>query len=301
MNIEKINAQATTEWLVVRINYAEPIEHFLATSFKPFVNTLVAGGIVDRYFWQRGSERGSHILLTMRGDNRKLHELVLPNLVEHFYRYAEDLPSFRADEHLSFEPNNSIQTQAYQAHAAGGGLTELPIFERYQQASSEAVLAFLAADYENWTITDAATTAIKLHLGFCDSAGMTSQDVIAFFEYAIAKQNEEPFSLQFFEYIYRRWEGELDNFVEEIWKALKRGTLFRERHYNRWLEQCYYTADDIRLTYRNRKGQKEPDFEALWEMFTRFQKATNQQLNLRGRQAAIAYYVALRALEKLGS
>jgi Lantibiotic biosynthesis dehydratase C-term len=300
MNIEEINAQAITEWLVVRINYAEPLEHFLVTSFKPFVNTLVAGGIVDRYFWQRGEERGTHILLTMRGDTRKLNELILPNFAEHFHRYAEDIPSYRYVDKADFEPNNSIQTQTYSPNAEGAvGLIGLPIFERYQQASSEAVLAFMADHFKDWSPTEAATTAMKLHLGYCDASGMEAADVVAFFEHCLARHSEEAFSVQLFEYIYRRWAHELDDFVAQIWKSLKKGGLFREKHYNRWLENCYYTTEDIRLTYRKSNRQTEPDFDSLWDTIAKFQKTTNRQLNLHGRQASITYYLAMRAMENL--
>ena len=77
MNIERLQPTTElTEWVVARMNYAEPLEVFLVKSVKPFVNSIVNAGIVDRYFWQRGKEGGSHVIVAMRGNGSTLNELV---------------------------------------------------------------------------------------------------------------------------------------------------------------------------------------------------------------------------------
>jgi Lantibiotic biosynthesis dehydratase C-term len=301
MNFEPIKRTTSpTEWVVARLNYAEPLDVFLVKSVKPFVNSIVNAGIVDRYFWQRGKKGGAHIILAMRGNEQTLNELVLPNLGEHFLRYVEDKPSRRAIDRADLEPNNSIQTEQYKPDTEGvGGEVGQPIFERFEQASSDAVLTFLSVKHDNWTSIEVATIAIQLQLGFIDSASMDTADAAQFCEFYLAHYADEPFSPQLFEYIFKRHESNLNEFHAKIWKSLKTGDLFEEKYYNRWLEQCYFATEDIRLTFRSRSLDTEPRFSAIWQIYAQFIKSTNRRLGLTGRHESLVFYVMMRALEQL--
>jgi hypothetical protein len=301
MNFEPLQSStAPTEWVVARLNYAEPLEVFLVKSVKPYVNSIVQAGIVDRYFWQRGKTGGAHIIVAMRGNSQTLNELVLPNLAEHFLRYVEDIPSRRAIDRIDFEPNNSIQTQEYRPNTEGvGGDIGQPIFERFEQASSDAVLTFLAVKHDNWTSIETAAIAIQMQLGFLDSAGLDTADAAQFCEFYLAHYADEHFSPQLFEYIFKRHETGLFNFHKKTWSALKTGDLFEEKYFNRWLEQCYLATEDIRLTFRTRSLQTEPRFSAIWEIYAEFVKASNKRLGLTGRHESLVFYVMMRALEQL--
>ena len=296
---EKTKTQ-TTEWGVVRLNYAEPWDHFLVKSLKPFVNSLVQAGIVERYFWQRGYEKGAHILLTMRAETQTFYELILPSLNEHFHHYVEDLPSIRLFEKPDFEPNHSIQTATYQPNFdLWGGEIAMPIIERFQQASSDAVLNFMAAKSETWSNVEALATAFELHLGFADASGMKKVDAIQFFDFCLMRHVKESFSLQLFEYIFRKQEKPLVEFTGKLWASLKRGTLFKEKYYNKYLEHAYYTSEDLKLTFRNRTLDVEPKFSSIWELFAKLLGETNQRLGLQGRHQYLLYYAILRSLEKI--
>jgi hypothetical protein len=301
MNLEPLQlTPSPTEWVVARLNYAEPLEVFLVKSVKPFVNTCVNAGIIDRYFWQRGSEGGAHIIVAMRGNSDTLNQLVLPNLGEHFLRYVEDRPSRRAVDRADLEPNNSIQTEQYKPDTDGvGGDVGQPIFERFEQASSDAVLTFLAVKHDNWTSQELAAIAIQLQLGFLDSAGLDTADSAQFCEFYLAHYADEKFSPQLFEYIYKRHEPNLNDFHAKIWKSLKTGDLFEEKYFNRWLEQCYFATEDIRLTFRARSLDTEPRFSAIWQIYAHFIKATDKRLGLTGRHESLVIYVMMRALEQL--
>lgn len=301
MNFEPLQSStAPTEWVVARLNYAEPLEVFLVKSVKPFVNSIVQAGIVDRYFWQRGKTGGAHIIVAMRGNAQTLNELVLPNLAEHFLRYVEDMPSRRAVDRIDFEPNNAIQTQEYRPNTEGvGGDIGQPIFERFEQASSDAVLTFLSVKHDNWTSIETAAIAIQLQLGFLDSAGLDTADAAQFCEFYLAHYADERFSPQLFEYIFKRHETGLFAFHKKTWSSLKTGDLFEEKYFNRWLEQCYLATEDIRLTFRTRSLQTEPRFSAIWEIYAIFVKATNKRLGLTGRHESLVFYVMMRALEQL--
>jgi hypothetical protein len=301
MNFEPLQSStAPTEWVVARLNYAEPLEVFLVKSVKPYVNSIVQAGIVDRYFWQRGKTGGAHVIVAMRGNAQTINELVLPNLAEHFLRYVEDRPSRRAIDRVEFEPNNSIQTQEYQPNTEGvGGDIGQPIFERFEQASSDAVLTFLAVKHDNWTSIETAAIAIQMQLGFLDSAGLDTADAAQFCEFYLAHYADERFSPQLFEYIFKRHEAGLFAFHKKTWSSLKTGDLFEEKYFNRWLEQCYLATEDIRLTFRTRSLQTEPRFSAIWEIYAEFVKATNKRLGLSGRHESLVFYVMMRALEQL--
>ena len=301
MNFEPLQSTTTlTEWVVARMNYAEPLEVFLVKSVKPFVNSLVQAGIVDRYFWQRGKSGGAHVIVAMRGNGQTLNELVLPNFAEHFLRYVEDKPSRRAVDHVDFEPNNSMQTEQYRPNTEGvGGEVGLPIFERFEQASSDAVLSFLAVKYNNWTSIEPAAIAIQMQLGFLDSAGLDTADAAQFCEFYLTHYTDEKFSPQLCEYIFKRHEADLTTFHKKIWQALKTGDLFEERYFNRWLEQCYFATEDIRLTFRARTLETEVRFSAIWQIYAQLIKATNKRLGLTGRHEALVIYVMMRCLEKL--
>ena len=290
----------TTDWLVVRLNYADPLELFLAKSLKPFVNTLVQAGIVDRYFWQRGTERGTHIRLAMRGNEQILYELVLPNLGEHFFRYVEDMPSIRYFDNETYETNNSIQTEIYAPNAEDiGGDIGQPIFERFEEASSDAVLAFMLEKHNIWSSFEAATTAIQMHLGFINSAGLTAIEAAQLCEYYLKTYIKEPFSLQLFERVFKKNERVFFDFHAKMWYSLRTSDPFSEPHYNKWLEQCYFAAQDLKYTFRTRKLTVEPRFVSLWQLYGQLFKATNQRLGLKGRQEALVFYVMLRAIEKI--
>ena len=289
----------TTEWGVARMNYAEPWEHFLVKSLKPFVNSLVQAGIVERYFWQRGYEKGAHIQLTMRAEIQTLNELILPSLNQHFFHYVEDLPSSRAFEDADFEPNDSIQTAVYQPDTEKwGGAFAMPIIERFQQASSDAVLSFMAAKADKWTSVEALATAMELQIGFVDASGMQLEEAIQFFDYCLMRHIKQPFSLQLFEYIFKKQEKPLVAFTSKLWTYLKKGTLFKEKYYNHYLENAYYTSEDLKLTFRNRSLEVEPKFSSMWALFAKLMSETNLRLGLRGRHELLLYYAILRSLEK---
>jgi hypothetical protein len=301
MNLEPIHpTTAQTEWVVARLNYAEPLEVFLVKSLKPFVNSLVQAGIVDRYFWQRGKSGGTHLIVAMRGNEQTLNELVLPNFAEHFLHYVEDKPSRRALDRADFEPNNSMQTQQYAPNTEGvGGDIGQPIFERFEQASSDVVLSFLAVKYDNWTSLESAIIAIQMQLGFLDSASLDTADAALFCEFYLTHYADESFSPQLFEYIFKKHEPELFHFHRKIWTSLKTGDLFEERYFNQWLEQCYFATEDIRLTFRTRALDTEPRFSAIWQIYAQFMKATHKRLGLTGRHESLVVYIMMRALEQL--
>ena len=300
LNMTDNTKTQTAEWAVARLNYAEPWEHFLTKSLKPFVNSLVQAGIVERYFWQRGYDNGSHISLTMRANAQTLYELILPSLNEHFSHYVEDLPSVRPFDDPSLEPNDSIQTAVYQPIIESwGGEIAMPIVERFQQASSDAVLEFMAAKADKWTGVEALATAFELQLGFADASGMKRDEAIQFFDFCLMQHVREPFSLQLFEYIFKKQEVPLIEFTSSLWASLTRGTLFKEKYYNKYLENIYYTSEDLKLTFRNRSLEVEPKFSSVWALFAKLLAETNKRLGLHGRHELLLYYAIIRSMEKV--
>jgi thiopeptide-type bacteriocin biosynthesis protein len=292
--------KTSTAWTVARLNYNEPWQTFLLTSVKPIMDSLSRSGIVERYFWERSYENGAHIRLYFRCEKDVLDSIVIPNLKEHFEAYFESNPSVCQQNNPNREVNNTVQILDYQPDASfWGGEIGLPIVERYFQSSSDAVMEFMNLRGEHWSSDEILATAIELHLGFADALDMDAEEAARFFEYCMLYHSTEDFRLQYFEEYFESQRQSFVGFHSALWEALKSKETFQEDIYNTWLEQCFYTASDLRQTFRRRQLQLEARFGALWTLYARIIRMTNNRLGLFGRDESLVYYVIMRSMEKL--
>jgi thiopeptide-type bacteriocin biosynthesis protein len=301
-NFKMSITKTSTVWMVARLNYSEPWLSFLTKSVKPFVDSLTRTGIIERYYFERSYEGGAHIRLYFRCNPELRDDLVLPNLKEHFEGYFNLNPSTRRQEKKGLVSNNTLQVADYQPVASEwGGEVGLPIAERHFQSSSEAVLQFMAMKGDAWSPDDVLATAIEMHMGFADSVGMDAEEALRFFEYCLVFHSAEEFRVQYMEEFFQNQKEPLLEFHNKLWTSLKVKEEFVEDPYNLWLEQCYYTAADIRRTFRQRVLKIEAKFSALWTMYAKLLNMTNNRLGLFGRDESLVFYIMMRSLEKIES
>ncbi len=286
-------------WMVARLNYNEPWLHFLIKSLKPFVDSLSRAGIVERYYFERSFDGGANISLFFRSNPETIQKIIIPNLEDHFKAYMLDKPSPEKAK-IGLFPNNSVVVLPYEpAAAAWGGSVGLPIAERHFQSSSDSVLAFMAEKVQIWTPDEVLTTAMHLHLGFVDAMGMDTEEATRFFEYALLYHAEEDFRLQYFEEFFDNQRQPLLDYHADMWESLKSKTEFHETTYNAWLEQCFYTIQDLRRTFKQRVLKVEAKFSALWTLYAQLMRKTNNRLGIFGRDESLIFYLMMRSLEKI--
>ena len=296
MSITKTSAA----WVVAHLYYDQPWLNFLTKSVKPFVDSLTKSGIIERYYFERSQDRGAHIRLYFRCNEELLRTLVLPNLRKHFGQYFDDKPSTRRTEKPAFEPNNTVRIFDHVPDIDGwGGPVGLPIAERHFQSSSEAVLDFMALKGDDWSSDDVLATAIEMHIGFIESVGMDNEEAARFFEYCLLYHSTEDFRLQYFEEFFDTQREPLLDFHAKLWESLQNKTEFTEITYNQWLEQCFYTTQDLRRTFRQRVLKIEAKFSALWTVYAKMMRTTNNRLGLIGRDESLIYYLMMRSMEKI--
>jgi Lantibiotic biosynthesis dehydratase C-term len=174
----------------------------------------------------------------------------------------------------------------------------MPIVERHFQSSSDTVLDFMVLRGDRWTNDDVLATAIELHLGFADALEMDAEEAVRFFEYCLLYQSTEEFRIAQMEEFFESQREPLIEFHSNLWEALQSQEPFEEEVYNHWLEQCFYTAKDLQQTFRRRQLKLEARFGALWTLYARILRMTNNRLGLIGRDESLVYYLMMRCLEK---
>ena len=295
------STKITAEWVVARLNYNEPWLHFLTKCVKPLVDSMTHTGIIERYYWERSYEGGAHIRLYFRCNTEFKHTLVIPSLVEHFEAFFATKPSVRNIEKYDFVPNNTVQLIDYEPDAEmWGGVVGLPIAERHFQSSSEVILDFMTRKGDKWSSDDVLATAIQMHLGFAESADMDIEESIRFFEYCLLYHSTEDFRLQYLEEFFDNQREPFINFHTELWDALQTKGEFKEDIYNQWIEQCFYSTADLVSTFRLRALKVEAKFSALWTLYARLLRMTNNRLGIQGRDESLIFYLMMRSLEKIG-
>lgn len=268
---------------------------------KPFVDSLIQGGIIERYYWERSYVGGAHISLYVRCSTELKDTLIIPSIKEHFEAFFSVKPSVRSIELPEFLCNNSVKITDYETDLTlWGGPIGTPIAERHFQSSSEVILDCMANKGNKWSSDDVLATAFQLHLGFADSAGMDIDEAAKFFEYCLLYHSTEEFRLQYFEDFFESQRDPLLDFHAQMWESLKSKTDFKEDIYNQWVEQCFYTSADLVRTFRQRVLKVEAKFSTLWTLYARLLHKTNNRLGLHGRDESLIYYLMMRSLEKIG-
>ncbi len=293
--------KTSTEWVVARLNYSEPWLHFLTKCIKPFVDSLTQAGIIERYYWERSNKGGANICLYFRCNSEFKNTLIIPNLREHFETFFALNPSLRHSQKSDFKVNNTLELMEYSIDEHfWGGAVGLPIAERHFQSSSEVILDFMAQKGDNWTMDEILATAMQMHLGFAEAAGMCLEEATRFFEYCLLYHSTQDFGIHFFEDFFEAQSEPLIEFHAQLWESLQTKNAYKEDIYNQWIEQCYYTKADYIRTFRQKVLKVEAKFSVLWTIYARLLQTTNNRLGLHGRDESLVFYLMMRSLEKIG-
>ena len=153
-----------SEWLFAKI-YGSPshLDRFLIEGIKPLVESVLAAGEADSWFFIRYGDPQWHLRLRLHGDPKTLSAQVLPRLWE------------AVNAQVNQEKAIRMQLDTYEREIERyGGPEGITIAERLFQADSELALALLASIAERpgpgsnlrWQIACASVDRLLAGLGF---------------------------------------------------------------------------------------------------------------------------------------
>jgi hypothetical protein len=255
---------AADRWLSAYLVREEPLHELLRDAVRPFVARAEADGLIDRFFFIRYRERGSHVRLRLRATSPALRD----SLERHFGDYMATHPSpprvLQFDDPL---PLDSVQYVAY---------------ERQFEASSRAVLALPGDD---WTYDRALSAAMWMHLTFAIAAPMSRAEAAAFFEAAVG-------ALAHWHHVDRRellaafderFDEQLAASVANLWELLQ-GDIDVD-----WLRDWREAMRPILAAVRARAAEPLPILFSYMHM-------TNNRLGVANRDEAWLAYLLSRSL-----
>ena len=271
---------AADRWLSAYLVREEPLHELLRDAVRPFVARAEAEGLIDRFFFIRYRERGSHVRLRLRATSPALRD----SLERHFGDYMTAHPS--PPRALQFDdplPLDSVQYVAYEREIERYGGPELiEVAERQFEASSRAVLALPGDD---WTYDRALSAAMWMHLTFAIAAPMSRAEAAAFFEAAIG-------ALAHWHHVDRRdllaafderFDQQLAAGVANLWELLQ-GDIDID-----WLREWREAMRPILAAVRARAAEPLPILFSYMHM-------TNNRLGVANRDEAWLAYLLSRSL-----
>lgn len=264
-------------WLAAHLYYAGDYRDFLTQAVKPFVESVLAHGLADQFFFVRYRERGPHIRLRFKGDSAVLAQQLRPRLSSYFLRFFASHASRRrvpeAAAHLPeaerWFPNDTVQYLAYEPEIDRyAGPVGLRLAERQFEASSQAVLSVMD-EADSWTYDQALGVAIQLHLGFAHAVGMTREVAIHFFgflarlwaalgtgyvlDHLAGNGSDAEGSQQDPDTIWRAFAENFDRqsavlipYHAALWDSLEQGRAFDQEWFNTWITQTRRLAAQLR-------------------------------------------------------
>ncbi len=312
------------QYLSFYIYYAEPWESLLIGAVHPLVKKLVDQELITQYFFIRYWEQGPHLRLRLKKSpmttEANVSKIVVEDLNNFILKYpSKMLMTSEMEEHKlteSWLENNQVTSISYQPETARyGGQAGLPLAEVQFFASSRVVLNELI-ETPNWSYDIALGAAIKLHIGFIFSTGMTQENAVKFFEKncrdwlprAIHNQDNKLSQeriLSQFEKAYSTQKSAIFPYVQGVWEALKTNPSGSgSSSWENWLfiNQAVYTnlkllseSDLLEFTTDNHSG---PD-SGIWNVLSDFMHMTNNRLGVLNRDEGFLAFMLAKAIKEL--
>lgn len=328
-------------WLSAHLFYNEPWETFLREAVTPYIETVLKTGIAQSYFFVRYWEQGPHIRLRFKGDPKALNEVLQPNLIEHFNTYFETNPSIRTDPEYpenfplkhKWLSNNSIHFKSYfPEFDRYGGSSGMVLAEEQFQLSSATVLDYFSTQQDANAYHEILGAAIRLHLGFVYSIGLSVKEAIAFFEMIfenwlpaafeifetntpekiIVEKMKETISL--FSKSFEEQKEDLIPFHKNLWEDLKSGEKFDDDVFNNWIKENRRLS--LTLSEAAESGKLSPrsdlyvmseelsrklseNNQLLWHIFADYVHMTNNRLGISNQDEAYLAYLMMRSLNRI--
>lgn len=328
-----------SRWLAAYIYYNEPWEEFLTKAIKPFVESTIASGQTDRFFFIRYWEKGPHIRLRFRGESNVLNEKVKPAIDKHFGNYIQHKPSLRTEPEWLKEqppewqwyPNNSIQYIEYEPETERyGGPGGIIVAEKQFELSSKVILDIIE-ESDGWDYDRAMGAAIQLHLAFAYALGMDHHEARHFYaqtfkswlpraynDFFTSQLPEEEANarreatLKAFEITFEKQKDVLIPFHREMWDALEEGSEFEQAWIHQWINGMReVNADLIALQDAGKLITNYPEFykketdgipvrnKERWAIFDSYVHMTNNRLGIRNQDEGYLGYILKRCLEEM--
>ena len=332
-------SELKSKWLAVNLFYNEPWEAFLIKALKPYIDTIVQTGIAEQYFFLRYWERGPHIKFRIKGEAMVLDQILLPNLEEYFENYFESIPSKRTDpnyppnfpDQYKWFANNSLVYANYNPNPDPfGGLIGLAIAEKQFQVSSQIVLRSLKKKGTDWSYDEALGMAIKFHLSFIHTMGLSLEEGIEFFQ-AILKvwmpkafrfyskrlnpqlfKTEEHKMLKTFEEAFELQKDTLIPFHSALWRGLNKTGDFEDQDLNYWINSHEEIRSDLQIAWELDQLIISPKYKVptslqhlskdqllLWSIYAEMIHYTNNRLGISQKDEGFLAYLILNSLKAI--
>jgi len=189
--IQTMISTPSPKWLSAELHYNEPWERFLVHALAPYTDTVIKNGISNCFYFERAWKRGPHIKLNIRSSAFVVDTIMTPNIKEHFEYHFSVNPSLlnvprypvNFPEHHKWFENNTIQFAEYHTQFEKfGGSLGWSICEKQFHNSSSLVLHILSKNTKSWSVDNAVSAAIEMHLSLAASFGLNRADMIEFFK-----------------------------------------------------------------------------------------------------------------------
>ncbi|MBL3657009.1 lantibiotic dehydratase C-terminal domain-containing protein [Fulvivirga sediminis] len=324
MRVPELNEEKS--WMAAHIYYSEPWENLLIKGLFPLIMSEDFRKSMDQFFFIRFWERGPHIRLRVKGEEKVLEDTLKPLVSAHFNSYFTSYSSkrngFNEQDISGWYDNNSIQYLSYDPEIVRyGGASLLPLAEKQFQASSFAVLSLLRDNSEEWDYSSALGAGIQLHLSFAFAAGMNEREVLLFFNQVF--QNWFPRAYQVYaENITKRelnerkhhtlkvFKSNLDAqkevlipHVKTVWQALRRGEGFENDILNDWIisnqkitKEMTNEVNSDRFSFPSlfkvyKTLETSEQNQRLWSVYDSLIHMTNNRLGIRNHDEGYLAYL----------
>jgi thiopeptide-type bacteriocin biosynthesis protein len=239
-------------WLSGHFFHADDLTPLLLDGLLPWVHSLREQGVVERFFFIRYFERGSHLRLRLMGQPSRLVTEAVPflekNVADYFaHHVSERHPKAPSD----WFPNDSLVWLNYEPETERyGGSAAIRWAERHFQASSEATTGAMAL--ATWTYSRSLGVAIQLHAAYsrylldtpAERAEFWGTVATSWSAYApLHQRGEMPAGEQEltrlyekFEQLFTKQKTLLVPFFDDLWSMLATRPDFDEPWYIAWLD-----------------------------------------------------------------
>lgn len=324
--------RTTSKWLTACLYYSEPWEEFLVKAVKPYIDVVMQTGVAERFYFQRSWERGPHIKLWFKGNTYILENMLKPNLEEHFLQYFESRPSLLVEPHYpdnfpeeyKWFPNNSVQYFDYEPELDRfGGRLELSLFEKQFEASSSIVLKTIKDKASRWTYNEMVGTAIKLHLSFAYSMGLSITEACEFFKLLsrtwVSRNTKENgvfkgtdhtpdlAAIRSFQKIFELQRKDIVPYHAALWELFKNYRKVEDEAFVDWFHVNTNLGLELNLALESGKLKTRMNMLAdyqfendeqmqLWNFYEEFVRLTNNRLGIYNKNEGFLYYVMAQSL-----
>lgn len=331
-----MSVRTATKWFGVCLYYNEPWEDFLVQAVKPYVDIVIQTGVAECYYYERCWERGPHIRLWFKVNQHVFETILKPNLKEHFKHFFDSRPSFLVEptyphkypEKFKWYPNNSLQY-----------LDEEPdlkklfsplgfiILQKQLQASSDMVLQSIKNQSNRWTHDDALSNAVKLHLSFAFTIGLSLDESRLF--YQMLFENWKPDSIKArkkddvthptsslqedniksFEKVYALQKEHLIPFTNALLESLRSTFVKGNDTYANWLRINRDVFFELKLAEeagkllnsfqysKTKAASEEVQQKILWKIYADLVQQTNNRLGIHNKDEGYLFYALSQSLK----